>query len=58
VLRLVPCKGAALFSIGTVLGFLGAVAIAKILSALTNIFVETLKVGMDDPRLFLRAQGG
>jgi ABC-type antimicrobial peptide transport system permease subunit len=55
VLRLVLREGAALVSVGTVLGFLGAIAMAKILSALTNIFVEELKVGMDDPRLLFGA---
>src|SRR5271156_3487705 len=40
VLRLVLREGAVMVTVGTVLGFLGAVAIAKILSALANIFVE------------------
>ena len=48
VLRLVLREGAALVSVGTVLGFLGAVAIAKILSALTSIFVQAFKVGTGD----------
>jgi macrolide transport system ATP-binding/permease protein len=55
VLRLVLREGTALVSVGTVLGFLGAMAMAKILSALTNIFVEALRVGTDDPRLLLGA---
>jgi putative ABC transport system permease protein len=55
VLRLVLREGTALVSVGTVLGFLGAMAMAKILSALTNIFVEALKVGTDDPRLLVGA---
>ena len=55
VLRLVLREGTALVSVGTVLGFLGAMAMAKILSALTNIFVEALRVGMDDPRLLVGA---
>jgi predicted permease len=50
-LALVLREGAALVSVGTVLGFLGAMALAKILSAMTNIVVESLKVGTDDPRL-------
>jgi ABC-type antimicrobial peptide transport system permease subunit len=55
VLRLVLREGAALVGVGTVLGFLGAMAIAKILSALTNIFVEVLRVGTDDPHLLVGA---
>jgi predicted permease len=55
VLRLVLREGTALVSIGTVLGFLGAMTMAKILSALTNIFVEALKVGTNDPRLLVGA---
>jgi predicted permease len=55
VLRLVLREGAALVSIGTVLGFLGAMVIAKILSALTNIFVEAFRVGTDDPHLLIGA---
>jgi predicted permease len=55
VLRLVLREGAALVGIGTVLGFLGAVAIAKMLSSLTNIFAETLNVGTNDPRLLIGA---
>jgi macrolide transport system ATP-binding/permease protein len=55
VLRLVLREGTALVSVGTVLGFLGAMAMAKILSALTNIFVEALSVGTDDLRLLVGA---
>jgi putative ABC transport system permease protein len=55
VLRLVLREGTALVSVGTVLGFLGAMAMAKILSALTNIFVEALRIGTDDPRLLIGA---
>jgi macrolide transport system ATP-binding/permease protein len=55
VLRLVLREGTALVGIGTVLGFLGAVAIAKILSALTNVFVEAFRVGTGDLRLLLGA---
>jgi predicted permease len=55
VLRLVLREGAALVSVGTVLGFLGAVAIAKILSALTSIFVQAFKVGTGDLRLLIGA---
>lgn len=55
VLRLVLREGTALVTVGTVLGFLGALAMAKILSALTNILVEALRVGTDDLRLLLGA---
>ncbi|MBI3447311.1 MAG: ABC transporter permease [Acidobacteria bacterium] len=55
VLRLVMREGMALVSVGTVLGFLGAVAMAKILSALTNVVVEALKVGTNDVRLLVGA---
>ena len=54
-LLLVLREGAALVSVGTVLGFLGAFAAAKILSALTNVFVDSLKVGTGDPRLLVGA---
>jgi predicted permease len=55
VLRLVLREGMALVSAGTVLGFLGAFAMAKGLSALTSVFVDALKVGTNDPRLLLGA---
>jgi predicted permease len=55
VLRLVLREGIALVSVGAVLGFLGAIALAKILSALTSIFVEALRVGTNDPRLLVGA---
>jgi len=55
VLRLVLREGAALVGAGTLLGFLGAFALAKMLSALTNAFVDALKVGTNDPRLLLGA---
>src|SRR4029077_21096835 len=55
VLRLVLREGAALVSIGTVLGFLGAVALAKIVSSLANMFVDAFRVGTNDPLLLLGA---
>jgi predicted permease len=55
VLRLVLREGAALVTVGSILGFIGAVAVAKLLSALTNIFVAALKVGTDDLRLLIGA---
>jgi predicted permease len=55
VLRLVLREGTALVSVGTIAGFLGAIAMAKVLSALTNMFGEALKVGTSDPRLLIGA---
>jgi macrolide transport system ATP-binding/permease protein len=55
VLRLVMREGATLVCVGTVLGFLGAFVLAKMLSALTNAFVQALKVGTNDPRLLIGA---
>jgi ABC-type antimicrobial peptide transport system permease subunit len=55
VLRLVLREGAALVGVGTVLGFLGAMAMAKILSSLASMFVDALRVGTDDPRLLIGA---
>jgi macrolide transport system ATP-binding/permease protein len=55
VLRLVLREGAGLVGVGTVLGFLGAMAMAKILSSLTSVFVQALSVGTGDPRLLLGA---
>ena len=55
VLMLVLREGAALVSVGTVLGLLGAFALAKVLSALTHVFVAAVKVGTNDPRLLVGA---
>jgi len=55
VLRLVLREGTAVVSVGTILGFLGAIAAARILSALTDVLVEGLRVGTDDPRLLVGA---
>lgn len=55
VLRLVLREGTALVSVGTFLGFLGAIGLAKIVSALANMFVDAFRVGMNDPRLLLGA---
>jgi predicted permease len=55
VLLLVLREGAALVSVGTVLGFLGAFTLARLLSALTSVFVDALKVGTNDPRLLVGA---
>ncbi len=55
VLRLVLREGVALVLSGTVLGFLGAIAMARILSALTDIFVQAFSVGTGDARLLVGA---
>jgi macrolide transport system ATP-binding/permease protein len=55
VLLLVLREGMALVGAGTALGFLGAIALAKLLSALINIFAESFKVGTSDPRLLVGA---
>jgi predicted permease len=55
VLRLVLREGTALVAAGTVLGFLGAMAMVKILSALTSIAVDSFKVATNDPRLLIGA---
>jgi ABC-type antimicrobial peptide transport system permease subunit len=55
VLRLVLREGMALVIVGTLLGFLGAVALTKILSAMANILVEAFRVGTGDLRLLVGA---
>jgi putative ABC transport system permease protein len=55
VLRLVLREGVALVAAGTVLGFLGAFALAKVLSALMSEIVESMSVGTNEPRLLLGA---
>jgi ABC-type antimicrobial peptide transport system permease subunit len=55
VLRLVLREGTALITVGTILGFLGTFALAKILSAMTNVLVESFKIGTNDPRLLVGA---
>jgi macrolide transport system ATP-binding/permease protein len=55
VLRLVLREGAALVTIGTVLGFLGAMVLVKVLSSLTSIFVDAFNVTTNDPRLLIGA---
>jgi ABC-type antimicrobial peptide transport system permease subunit len=42
-------------AVGTVLGFLGAVAMAKVLSAVTSEFADAFKIGTNDPRLLVGA---
>jgi ABC-type lipoprotein release transport system permease subunit len=48
-------EGTALVGVGTVLGFLGAVGLAKIASALANMLVDALRVGTSDLRLLVGA---
>jgi ABC-type antimicrobial peptide transport system permease subunit len=55
VLWLVLREGTSLVSVGTFLGFVGAVALAKILSAMANILVEAFRVGTNDARLLVGA---
>ena len=55
VLGLVLREGTALVGAGTVIGFLGAIGLAKIVSALANMFVDALRMGTNDPRLLLGA---
>ena len=55
VLGLVLREGATLIAVGTVIGFLGAVALAKLLSAITSAFSDAFTVGVDDPRLLIGA---
>lgn len=54
-LRLVLREGMSLVAIGTVLGFLGATAMAKVLSTVTKEFADAFQVGSGDPRLLLGA---
>ena len=55
VLGLVLREGAVLIAAGTVIGFLGAVALAKAMSAITSEFADAFTVGTDDPRLLIGA---
>jgi ABC-type antimicrobial peptide transport system permease subunit len=55
VLRLVLREGAALVTVGTALGFLGAMALSKMLSSLASMFADSLNVAANDPRLLVGA---
>jgi len=55
VLRLVLREGTALIAVGTVLGFIGAFAMARILAALTSQFSDAFTIGTNDPRLLAGA---
>ena len=55
VLGLVLREGASLVGVGTVLGFLSAIGLAKIVSSLANMLTDALRVGTDDLRLLIGA---
>lgn len=55
MLRLVMREGTVLIAVGTLLGFLGAVAMVKGLRALTSIFEDAFQFGVSDPRLLIGA---
>ena len=55
VLGLVLREGTALVGVGTVLGFFGAIGLARVVSALANMLVDALSVGTNDPRLLIGA---
>ena len=55
VLRLVLREGTALIAAGTILGFLGAFTMSKILSAMTSEFADAFETGTNDPRLLIGA---
>jgi putative ABC transport system permease protein len=48
-------ESATLIAVGTVIGFLGAIAVAKVLSALTTAFSDAIGFGVNDPRLLIGA---
>jgi macrolide transport system ATP-binding/permease protein len=55
VLRLVLREGMALIAVGTMIGFLGAFTMSKILSAMTSEFADAFKTGTNDLRLLIGA---
>jgi len=55
VLGLVLREGLALIAAGTVIGFLGAFTVAKMVSAITKEFADVFQIGTNDPRLLLGA---
>jgi ABC-type antimicrobial peptide transport system permease subunit len=55
VLRLVLREAVALIGAGTVLGFAGAVLIAKALQAATSVLADALAMGTNDPQLLVGA---
>ena len=55
VLGLVLREGFWLIAAGLVVGFLGAVALARALSAITSEFADAFRIGVGDPRLLIGA---
>ena len=55
VLGLVLREGLWLIAIGTVIGYLGAVALARALSTITDAFADAFQLGTNDPRLLVGA---
>jgi ABC-type antimicrobial peptide transport system permease subunit len=55
VLRLVLREGIALITVGTAMGFAGAVLVSKALSAATSVIADALAMGTNDPRLLIGA---
>lgn len=55
VLALVLREGVALVTVGTILGFLGAMALVKMLSALTSVVSDAFNLSTNDPRLLVGA---
>lgn len=55
ILALVLREGAGLVSVGTILGFMGAIGLARIVSALMNVFADALELGTRDPLLLIGA---
>jgi ABC-type antimicrobial peptide transport system permease subunit len=55
VLRLVLREGVALVIVGSALGFLGAMAVVRVLSSLTSLFADSFNVSVNDPLLVVGA---
>ncbi len=55
VLGLVLREGLILIAAGTAIGFLGAVAVTKMVSAIAKEFADAFQIGTTDPRLLLGA---
>ncbi len=55
VLRLILREGVALIGIGSLIGFIAAAALARILSSITTEFGDAFSVGTNDPRLVIGA---
>ena len=55
VLGLVLREGLGLIVCGSIIGFLGAVAVARMVSAIAKEFADAFQVGTNDPRLLIGA---